>query len=175
MSAVLIFLILYAIIFLVMLYGYSTGCLILHSCYTIILFHVSLQLASQAIPVVFGIIGFTNPHHLVAYFFLGGKSFWWSSCLPLFFLLMSQLQLKNTLHLCCAHITASLLGSTEIFLSTTLGLNLADHQVFCGTSGYWNCFLHWWMANFVWCLLFMFFYWMLMLWVPNASKLSLSC
>lgn len=156
-SAALVFLILYALIFIFMLFGYSTGRLILRSRYTIILFHVSLRLASQATAVAFGIVGFADPHLLVAYFVLGGKSFGRSSH-PLYFLLTSQLQLKDTLHLCCAHITASLLGSTVTFPRTTLGSNLANHRVFRGTSGYWSRFLQWWTASFVRCLLFIFSY-----------------
>lgn len=74
-SAALVFLFLYAIVFAFMLFGYSTGRLILRSRFTIILFHVSIRLASQGTAVAFGIIGFANPHLLVAYFVLGGECF----------------------------------------------------------------------------------------------------
>jgi hypothetical protein len=69
-SAALVFLILYAILFAFLCLGYVTGRLRLRSRYTVILFHVLVRLASQTTGLAFGIIGFSAPHLLVAYFIL---------------------------------------------------------------------------------------------------------
>jgi cytochrome b561 len=69
-SAALVFLILYTILFVILLLGYFTGRLRLRSRYTLIMFHVTVRLASQATGVAFGIVGYSATNLLVAYFIL---------------------------------------------------------------------------------------------------------
>lgn len=71
-SAALVYLVLYAILFIILILGYITENLKLRSHYSVITFHVSIRLASQATGLAFGIIGFANPRLLTAYFVLGG-------------------------------------------------------------------------------------------------------
>lgn len=71
-SAALVFLILYTILFVIMLLGYLTGRIRLRSRYTIIIFHVTVRLASQATGVAFGVVGYSATNLLVAYFILCG-------------------------------------------------------------------------------------------------------
>ena len=73
-SAALVFLILYAILFLVMFAGYVTRRLRLASRHTVIFSHVIVRLASQATGLAFGIVGYNNINLLVAYFILGELS-----------------------------------------------------------------------------------------------------
>ena len=73
-SAALVFLILYTILFALLLFGYFTGRLRLRSRYSVILFHVTIRLASQATGLAFGVVGYANTSLLVAYFILGGVS-----------------------------------------------------------------------------------------------------
>jgi hypothetical protein len=68
--AALVFLILYAILFIFLFLGYVTGRLPGRSRYSIIMFHVIVRLSSQATGLAFGVIGFSNPQLLVAYFIL---------------------------------------------------------------------------------------------------------
>ena len=68
--AALVFLILYAILFVLLLIGYIGRYLSWRSRYTLILFHVTVRLASQATGLAFGIIGIQNVGLLVAYFVL---------------------------------------------------------------------------------------------------------
>lgn len=73
-SAALVFLILYAILLFCMLFGYFTGRISLRSRYSVILFHITIRLASQATGLAFGVVGYNNnTSALVAYFILGGK------------------------------------------------------------------------------------------------------
>jgi len=74
-SAALAFLILYAILFTFLLLGYTTGRLRHRSRYGVIMFHVIVRLASQATGLAFGIIGYSNPQLLVAYFILGAEGY----------------------------------------------------------------------------------------------------
>jgi cytochrome b561 len=69
-SAALVFLILYAILFVILFLGYLTGRLRWRSRYSIILFHVTIRLASQATGLAFGIVGYSGTSLLVAYFIL---------------------------------------------------------------------------------------------------------
>jgi len=69
-SAALVYLILYAILFVVLVAGYLTGRLRWRSRYTIILFHVTVRLASQGTGLAFGFVGYSNTDLLVAYFIL---------------------------------------------------------------------------------------------------------
>jgi cytochrome b561 len=69
-SAALVFLILYTILFVILLIGYLTGRLKLQSCYGVIVFHVTIRLASQATGVAFGIVGYSATRLHVAYFIL---------------------------------------------------------------------------------------------------------
>lgn len=71
-SAAIVFLILYAILFFIMIFGYLTRRLSLRSRFSVILFHVTVRLASQATGLAFGIVGYNNTSLLVAYFILGG-------------------------------------------------------------------------------------------------------
>ncbi|KIM37938.1 hypothetical protein M413DRAFT_448200, partial [Hebeloma cylindrosporum] len=74
-SAALVFLILYAILFAFMLYGYATRHLRFRSRYSVILFHVTVRLASQATGLAFGVVGYANTSLLVAYFILGAEGY----------------------------------------------------------------------------------------------------
>ena len=80
-SAALVFLILYTILFIFLLVGYIGRYLSWRSRYSIILFHVTIRLASQATGVAFGIIGFKNINILVAYFILYALLFYHGSSL----------------------------------------------------------------------------------------------
>ena len=80
-SAALVFLVLYTILFAFMLYGYATRRLGFRSRYSVILFHVTIRLASQATGLAFGVVGYANTSLLVAYFILGGKFYFYFSCL----------------------------------------------------------------------------------------------
>jgi len=70
-SAALVFLILYVILFVVMLLGYVTRRLRLGCRHTVVFFHITVRLASQATGLAFGIIGYKAIGLLVAYFILG--------------------------------------------------------------------------------------------------------
>jgi len=69
-SAALVFLILYTILFVFLLVGYIGRYLSWGSRYTIIFFHVTIRLSSQASGLAFGFIGYKNINLLVAYFIL---------------------------------------------------------------------------------------------------------
>lgn len=69
-SAALVYLILYFILFVILLFGYATGRLRLRSRYSVIMFHVTVRLASQATGLAFGILGYGATDLLVAYFIL---------------------------------------------------------------------------------------------------------
>ncbi|RDB27764.1 hypothetical protein Hypma_003229 [Hypsizygus marmoreus] len=74
-SAALVFLILYAILFVILILGHITGRLRLRSRYSIITFHVAIRLASQATGLAFGIVGYEATDLLVAYFILGAEGY----------------------------------------------------------------------------------------------------
>lgn len=74
-SAALVFLILYSILFLLLLSGYVSGLLQFRSRYTVIFFHVTIRLASQATGVASGIVGLSNINLLIAYFILGAEGY----------------------------------------------------------------------------------------------------
>ncbi|KAF7973628.1 hypothetical protein HWV62_14816 [Athelia sp. TMB] len=74
-SAALVFLVLYAILFITLILGYLTRQLGLRSRYTILAFHITIRLASQATGLAFGIVGFANYRLLVAYFVLGAEGY----------------------------------------------------------------------------------------------------
>lgn len=69
-----VFLILYAILFAILFYGYLTRRLKFRSRYTIILFHVAIRLATKATGFTIGVIGYVDVSLLASYFILGGKS-----------------------------------------------------------------------------------------------------
>lgn len=73
-AAALIYLVLYAIVFVLLILGYITRSLKLRSRYTVLTFHVTVRLAAQATGLAFGIAG-TNPNLLIAYFVLGGTHY----------------------------------------------------------------------------------------------------
>jgi hypothetical protein len=73
-SAALVFLILYAILFALLILGSLTGRLKLCSRYGLILFHVTIRLASQATELAFEVVRYGNTSFLVACFVLGGAS-----------------------------------------------------------------------------------------------------
>jgi len=72
-TASLVFLILYAFLFAILLFGFLTRRLKLFSRYSGILFHVVVRLASQATGLAFGVtvVGYANTSLLVACFVLG--------------------------------------------------------------------------------------------------------
>jgi hypothetical protein len=72
-GAALVFLILYTILLAFLLFGYFTRRLRLRSRYSVILFHVTIRLASQATGLAFGVVGYANTSLLVGYFILGGE------------------------------------------------------------------------------------------------------
>ncbi|KAF8075316.1 hypothetical protein FPV67DRAFT_628901 [Lyophyllum atratum] len=74
-SAALVYLILYAILFVILILGYATGRLSLRSRYSVITFHVGVRLASQATGLAFGIVGYSNVNLLIAYFILGAEGY----------------------------------------------------------------------------------------------------
>jgi hypothetical protein len=73
--AALVFLILYFTLFLILLFGYITRRIVFGSRYSIIFFHVTVRLASQATGVAFGVVGYSNTNLLVAYFILGAEGY----------------------------------------------------------------------------------------------------
>lgn len=74
-SALLAFLILYTIPFLILLNEYVSHLLQLHSQYTIIFFHVTIRVALQATGLASGIAGLSNLYLLVAYYILGAEGY----------------------------------------------------------------------------------------------------
>ena len=72
-SAALVFLILYAILFSLLLLGFLTRHLRLRSRYGLILFYVMVRLASQATGLALGVVGYANTSLPVACFILGGE------------------------------------------------------------------------------------------------------
>jgi len=68
--AALVFLILYSILFVLLFLGYTTGRIRVRSRYSLIMFHVTVRLASQATGIAFGIVGYSATNLLVAYFIL---------------------------------------------------------------------------------------------------------
>ncbi|KZP03623.1 hypothetical protein FIBSPDRAFT_844783 [Athelia psychrophila] len=74
-TAALIYLVLYTIIFVSLILGYITRRLKLRSRYSVLTFHVTVRLAAQATGLAFGIIGFSNPNLLIAYFVLGAEGY----------------------------------------------------------------------------------------------------
>ena len=71
-SAPLVFLILYAILFALLLLGSLTGRLKLCSRYGAVLFYVTVRLASQAAELAFEVVEYGDTSFIVAYFVLGG-------------------------------------------------------------------------------------------------------
>jgi hypothetical protein len=69
-SAALVFLILYAILFVLLLLGYTTNRLPAHPEYSVITFHVLIRLASQACGLAFGVVGNSAIGLVTAYFIL---------------------------------------------------------------------------------------------------------
>lgn len=74
-TAALVYLILYLLLFIILIIGYVTGRLELRSRYSVITFHVTVRLASQAVGLAFGIEGYSNVDLLVAYFILGAEGY----------------------------------------------------------------------------------------------------
>lgn len=131
-KAGLVYLVLYAILFAFLLYGYATGRFKFRSRYSVILFHVTIRLASQATGLAFGVVGYSNTSLIVAYFILGGKSiFLFFFCLqgidPPTHLRFLQ-QPKDTFRSSCAHTGSSSRGITTTSPRTIHGLNHASHQ-----------------------------------------------
>lgn len=78
--AAVIYLVLYTIVFVVLILGYITRRLKLRSRYSVLTFHVTIRLAAQASGLAFGIVGFSNPNLLIAYFILGGAYYYIKHC-----------------------------------------------------------------------------------------------
>ncbi|KAF7974924.1 hypothetical protein HWV62_10959 [Athelia sp. TMB] len=74
-SAALVFLVLYSGVFVILILGYLTRRIALRSRYTVLAFHVTVRLASQATGLAFGIVGFADSNLLVAYFVLGAEGY----------------------------------------------------------------------------------------------------
>jgi len=74
-SAALVYLILYTILFAFLLFGYVTGRLRLRSPYTVILFHVTIRLATQSTGLAYGVVGHANTSLVTAYFVLGNEGY----------------------------------------------------------------------------------------------------
>jgi hypothetical protein len=77
-SAALVFIILYAILFSLLLLGFLTRRLRLCSQYGLILFYVTVRLASQAAGLALGVVGYANTSLPVACFILGGEPSYFS-------------------------------------------------------------------------------------------------
>ncbi|KDR79600.1 hypothetical protein GALMADRAFT_265965 [Galerina marginata CBS 339.88] len=74
-SAALVFLVLYVAIFSWMLWAYLTKRIKLASRYSILFFHVTIRVASQACGLVFGVQGWANPDVLLAFLILGAEGY----------------------------------------------------------------------------------------------------
>ncbi|SOV09966.1 uncharacterized protein UDID_06473 [Ustilago sp. UG-2017a] len=74
-SASLVFLILYFILFLFLAYLYVLRKVPLLSRWLVLLLHVTVRLASQGCGLSFGIVGYANIDLLVAYFILGAEGY----------------------------------------------------------------------------------------------------
>jgi hypothetical protein len=74
-SAALVFLILYAILFALLLLGFLTGRLKLRSPFGGILYYIAIRLSSQGVGLAFGVVGSANIGLLVAYFILGAEGY----------------------------------------------------------------------------------------------------
>lgn len=74
-SAAVVFLVLYAVLFVVLIFGYATRRLKLRSRYTTILFHVAIRLASQGTGLAFAIKGIEATDLLIAYLILGAEGY----------------------------------------------------------------------------------------------------
>ncbi|PPR00400.1 hypothetical protein CVT24_004478 [Panaeolus cyanescens] len=74
-GAALVFLIGYLAIFLWMVYAYSTKIIKWRSRYTVLFFHVTIRVGSQACGLVFGILGFENTDVFLAYLILGAEGY----------------------------------------------------------------------------------------------------
>ncbi|KAH8817733.1 hypothetical protein DL96DRAFT_1623186 [Flagelloscypha sp. PMI_526] len=74
-AAALIFFIGYACIFAWLLFAYLTRRIKWKSRYTLLLFHVTIRIASQACGIAFGIFGFDNLGVFLAYLILGAEGY----------------------------------------------------------------------------------------------------
>ncbi|KAK9895234.1 hypothetical protein P389DRAFT_90184 [Cystobasidium minutum MCA 4210] len=74
-GAALIFAILYGILFVWMLAGYITGRYKWRSRWSLLFFHVTVRVASQALGVAFGILVFDNIDIFVAYLIMGAEGY----------------------------------------------------------------------------------------------------
>ncbi|KIM76052.1 hypothetical protein PILCRDRAFT_826701 [Piloderma croceum F 1598] len=75
-SAALLFLILYAILFALLLLGFLTRRIKSCSRYGVILFYVTIRLASQSTELALGVVGYEDPSFLVACFVLGAEGYY---------------------------------------------------------------------------------------------------
>ncbi|KAF8995903.1 hypothetical protein BDQ17DRAFT_1330252 [Cyathus striatus] len=74
-GAALAFLIGYSFIYLWMLYAYLTHRIKWRSRYSLLFFHVTIRVASQACGVAFGVLGFANKNVFIAYLILGAEGY----------------------------------------------------------------------------------------------------
>ncbi|KAF8156103.1 hypothetical protein B0H34DRAFT_716194 [Crassisporium funariophilum] len=74
-GAALAFLVLYLLIFAWMIWAYTTKRIKLRSRYSLLFFHVTIRVASQACGVVFGVQGFENTGVFLAYLILGAEGY----------------------------------------------------------------------------------------------------
>ena len=117
-TTALVYLVLYTILFSYLFYGYATRHLTFGSRYTVILFHVTIRLPSQATGFAFGVVGYSNTNLLVAYLVLGGESI-------LFYLFPST---TRPAFLLTAEGYFSLVICTYRFLISWQNDNLASHN-----------------------------------------------
>jgi len=91
-TASLVFLILYAFLFAILLFGFFTRRLKLYSRYSGILLHVVVRLASQATGLAFGVmvVGYANTSLLVACFILGAIGYYALTLCTFCFLVLWQ-------------------------------------------------------------------------------------
>ncbi|CAK5277066.1 unnamed protein product [Mycena citricolor] len=74
-GAALVFLIAYLAIFAWMLFAYLTHRIKWRSRYSLVFFHVTVRLASQACGIAFGILGFSNTSVFLAFLILGAEGY----------------------------------------------------------------------------------------------------
>ncbi|KAF8903423.1 hypothetical protein CPB84DRAFT_1746138 [Gymnopilus junonius] len=74
-GAALTFLILYVAIYMWMTWAYLTKRIKWRSRYSLLFFHVTIRVASQACGVAFGVLGFANTNVFLAYLILGAEGY----------------------------------------------------------------------------------------------------
>ncbi|KAK0569249.1 hypothetical protein OC861_001175 [Tilletia horrida] len=73
--ASVVFLVLYAILFGLLVIGFSTGHMKFKSRWSLVLFHVLLRLAAQSVGIAFAVVGYKDIGLLIAYLVLGAEGY----------------------------------------------------------------------------------------------------